>query len=357
MPELNEEPKFDLDSDLQFSVPYAVLPEVKIGPGKGLDVEYPSAEIGDEEIDKELAEIRERNSVVMDKDEGAAAAGGDVVTVDYYILDEKGESIAELERKDFAFTIGGGTNFYKFDDDIIGMKNGETKEFEKKFTEDFFEKSLAGQWKKMRVTLTSLKEKKLPDLDDDLAQDVDEKFNTLDDLKNSIKERLSKNLEWRQRDKKVNELLKKIMGNTPVILPESMIKAEIESRFRRLARYYNTNAESMMQMMLSGEGSEERVKEWRETAEKALHSRLIIETLIEEQNIEVTDIDIEREFERMAGENGAEVDEVKKNYDEQAMFYLKEEIKEKRLIDILFAENNLKPGKKENYLDFMSGND
>jgi trigger factor len=357
MPALEEEPKFDLDSDLQFAVTYDVLPEVKIGQWKGLDVEYPYAEVGKEDIDRELDEIRERNSVVMDKDEGAAAASGDVVTVDYSILDDKGESIADLERKDFAFTIGGGTNFYKFDDDIIGMKKGETKEFEKKFQDDFFEASLAGQWKKMRVTLTSLKEKKLPDLDDDLAQDVDEKYKTLNDLKNSIKERLGKNLELKQRDMKVNELLKKIMENTPVTLPESMIKAEIESRFRRIARYYNTNPESMMQMMLTGEGSEERVKEWRETAEKALHSRLIIETLIEEQNIEVTDIDIEKEFERIAGENGAEVDEIKKNYNEEAMFYLKEEIKEKRLIDLLFAENTLKQGKKEKYLDFMSGND
>ena len=104
---------------------------------------------------------------------------------------------------------------------------------------------------------------------------------------------------------------------------------------------------------MSGEG---RDKEWREAAEKALHSRIIIETLMEEQKIEVSDEDLEKEFEKMAGENGVEIDEVKKHYNEQTIFNLKEDIREQKITDILFAENNLKPGKKENYLDFMSDN-
>nr|AGS54079.1 cell division trigger factor [uncultured bacterium contig00007] len=353
-PELQEEPKFDLESDLQFSVVYDVLPEIKVDKWKGLTIEYPYAEVGKEEIDKELQDIRDRNSVVMDKDESAKVAKGDVVTVDYSILDENGEEQPNLSRKDFAFTLGSGTNFYQFDDDIIGMKKGETKEINKKFANDFFEASLAGQTRKIKVSLTSLKEKKLPDLDDDLAQDVDEKFKTLDDLKNSIKERLEKNLEWRLRDKKVNELLKNIMESTPVVLPESMVRAEVESRVRKLARYYNTDPNMLMQMMATGEGHEEREKEWRETAVKALHSRLIIETLMEEQNIEVTDADLEQELEKIAKENNVEIEEVRKNYDEQNMFYLKEDIRERRLIDIMLAENTLKQGKKENYLDFMT---
>jgi trigger factor len=109
-------------------------------------------------------------------------------------------------------------------------------------------------------------------------------------------------------------------------------------------------------MMTSGEGHEERIKEWRETAEKALHSRLIIETLLEEQKIDITDEDVEKEFERMAVENGVEVTEVKKHYDENAVTYLKEELSEQRLIDMMFNENTLKPGKKGNYLDFMTEN-
>jgi trigger factor len=135
-----------------------------------------------------------------------------------------------------------------------------------------------------------------------------------------------------------------------------MIQAEIEGRWRRLARYYNMSAETVMQMMAGAEDNKERDKEWRAAAEKALHSRIILETLMEEQNIEVTDEDVEKEFESIASESNAEVDEIKKHYDKQAVFYLKEEIKERRIIDLMLAENTLKPGKKENYLDFMTGN-
>jgi trigger factor len=355
-PELQDEPKFDLDQDLQFSVVYDVLPEVKINSWKGFKVEYPYAEVTKEDIDRELETIRERNAIVMDIDDGVPAKNGDVVTIDYQIFEEDNNTPSEFNRTGFVCTLGSDTNFYQFDDDIVGMKKGETKEFVKKFKNDFSEAALAGKKRKVQITLSSLKEKKLPSLDDDLAQDVDEKFKTLDDLKNSIKERLEKTLENKLRDVKVSELLKKIMEKTPVTLPESMIKAEIESHWRRIARYYNTNAETIMQMMSSGEGHEERNKELRESSEKALHSRIIIETLIEEQNMTVTDDDVEKELEKIANNAGADIAEVKKHYDEQATLYLKEEIKERRLVDMMLAENTLTQGKKENYLAFMSEN-
>jgi len=351
-PELQGEPQLDFEKDLEFSVVYDVLPEIKIGQWKGLKVEHPYAEVDKKDIDKELDEIRERNAIVMDKDDSAAAKKGDVVTIDYVVYNEDGETPSNVQRRDFAFTLGSNTNVFQFDDDITGMKKGTDKDFQKKFADDFFEPELAGKTRKVKITLTSLKEKKLPDLDDDLAQDVDEKFKTLDDLKNSIKERLEKQLEFRLREKKLSELLKQIMENSPVTLPESMIKAEVEGRMRQLARYYNANVEAIQQMMAIGE----KGKEWREMSEKALHSRLIIETLMEDQKIEVSDDEVEKEFESIASANGASVEEVKKHYDENAVFYLKEDIREKKMTDILFAENNLKPGKKENYLDFMTDN-
>jgi trigger factor len=354
MPELQSEPKLDFDQDLQFSVVYDVLPEVKIGQWKGLTVEVPYAEIGDDDINLELEEIRERNSVVMDRDEDAAVQKGDYIKIDYEAFDKNGE--VKENRNDFVFTLGAGKFIYNLDDDIIGMKKGETREIEKSYSQNNEDKHLSGETLKFKVLLKEIKEKKLPELDDDLAQDVDEKFNTLDDLKNDIKEKLNKNLEWKSRDKKISGLLKKIMENTPVILPDSMVRAEIEGRWRRLARMYNMNAENIIQMMANDEKREEREKEWREAAEKALYSRIIIETLIDEENMEVSDEDVEKEFERMAQENDASIEDIKKNYTEENIFYLKEDIKEKRITDMMLNENTIKPGKKEKYLDFMSDN-
>lgn len=351
-PVLQEEDiQLDFGQDLRFSVVYDVLPVVKINQWKGLKIEYPYAEAGKEEIDKELEEIRDRNAFVMDRDDNAAAQKGDVVTIDYQIYNENGEE-SDLKRNDFTFTIGSSAHYIQFDDDITGMKKGQSKDFDKKFADDYFDTALAGKTRKVHITLTALKEKKLPDLDDDLAQDVDEKFKTLDDLKNSIKERLNKSLEARLREKKLSCLLSKIMENTPVIIPESMTKTEVEGRIRRIAQYYNTNTETMMQMM-----NEEKINEMREAAEKALHSRLIIETLMEEHKIDVSDEDAQKEIEQIAATNNTPIDDVKKYYEsEQAIDYLKEDIKERKIIDMMLAENDLKPGKKENYLAFMSDN-
>ncbi|GHV95285.1 trigger factor [Spirochaetia bacterium] len=357
-PQVQDEPKFDLEQDLTFSVVYDVLPKVTVGQWKGLEVEVPDAGVSDEDLNRELEEVRDRNAIVMDRDEGAVAEKDNVVTVNYSEIGENGEALPNSDRQDFVFTLGSGYNIYKFDDEITGMKKGETREFTKTFPADFEDASLAGQTKKLRVTLTALKQKQLPALDDDLAQDVDEKYKTLDDLKNSIRDRLNKNLERRLKEIKTSRLLEKIMENTPVIIPESMIRVELDGRIRNLARRFNTSAEGVMQMLAqSGDGLENIEKEWRPAAEKALHSRLIVETLIEEQKFEAGDEEVEKELETMAAESGTALEEFKKYYEQDNMKeYLKEDIKERKLFDMLLAENTLKPGKKENYLDLMADN-
>ena len=372
-PELEGEPKLELEQDLQFAVTYDVLPEIKIGQWKGLTVEHQYAEIENDVIEKELNEIRERNAIVMDRDDDAAALKGDVVTVDYEVSDENGEKDEDHNRKNFAFTLGSNSSSLDFDDNIVGMKKGETKEFYKKFDDDYHEPHFAGKNCKIQITLNELKEKKLPELDDELAQDVDEKYNTLEDLKNSIYERQNKNLQKRLHDIKLNELLKKIMENSPVILPESLIQAELESRWRRLAHYYRMDTDALKELMASDPENIEKEKERRETAEKVLHSRMIIETLMEEQNIQISDEDLEKEYEQMArddlklqdkdisdelsaGDLKNKIEEIKNSLKEQDIFYLKEQIKEQRTTDIMLAENTFNPGKKENYLDLMSDN-
>jgi trigger factor len=357
-PRLEDDPVLDLETDLTFSVVYDVLPQFTLGQWKGLEVEVPDAELADEDLNRELEAVRERNAIVLDKDDEAEAAKGDVVTVNYCELTGAGEPLAGTEREDFVFTLGSENNLYRFDDELIRMKKGESRDIEKTYGEDFENADLAGKTKKIRVTLTALKERQLPDLDDDLAQDVDEKFKTLEDLKASIRERLAKNLNRRLRDITINKLLEKIMEKTPVDIPESMIRIELDSRWRNLARRLNMPAENLAKMMAnSGEGAESLQEGWRPEAIRALHSRLIVESLIQDQNWEVTDADVEKEYETMAADSAISLEELKKYYEQENMKeFLKEEIKERRLFDLLIAENTIKTGKKENYLDLVENN-
>jgi trigger factor len=357
-PQVQDEPVLDLDADLTFSMAYDVLPRFTIGTWKGLEVEVPQADVSAEDIGRELEAVRERNAIVMDKAEEAAAAKDDVVTVNYSELSGGGEPLPGTEREDFVFTLGSGYNVFKFDDEMTGMKKGETRDIEKSYPADFEDKDLAGKTKKIRVTLSALKEKKLPELDDDLAQDVDEKYKTLEDLKNSIRERLTKNLEKRLKDITISKILEKIMENTPVEVPESMIRIELESRWRSLARRFNTSPEELVKIMdKSGQGYDAITAEWRPDAVKALHSRLIVETLMEDLTLEASDADTEQTLENMAAESGNPLEDIKKYYEEENMKeYLGEDIKERKLFDTLIKENSVKPGKKVNYLDLTANN-
>jgi trigger factor len=358
-PQLKEEDlKLDPDKDLTFSVVYDAYPSFIQGPWKGLPVEAPDAEVTDEDLNREIETIRERNAIVQDKEDDAAAAGGDVVTVNYAELSDAGEILPGTERQDFVFTLGTGYNVFKFDDEITGMKKGETRDIEKTYGEDLADKDLAGQTRKIRVTVTAVKAKSLPDLDDDFAQDVDEKFDTLEDLKANIRDKLTKNLEGQLRGLEINAILEKIMESTPVDVPESMVRIELESRWRNMARQFNVTPEAFTERMeQSGRSRDSIFEGWRPDVLKVLQSRLIVENLIRDQGFDASDEALEKEFETMAGEADTSVEEVKKYYEtEQMREYLKENIKERKLFDLLLSENTIKKGSRMKYLDLVPNN-
>jgi trigger factor len=357
-PQVEDKPVLDPEKDLIFSVIYEVLPQINVEKWQGLEAEVPDVAITEEDINRELEAVRERNAIVMDKDDGEAAAKDDVVTIDYCELGDDGAALPDSERQDFVFTLGSGLNIYKLDDDIPGMKKGETREFVKTYLDDAEDKTLAGKTVKLRVTLTALKIKKLPNLDDDLAQDVDEKFNTLEDLKQSIRERLDQDLDRRIREIKISKLLEKIMESTPADIPETMIRLELDSRWRNLARRFGTDSDGLYKMMGSRPESPQGILDsWKPDAVKALHSRLIVESLIRTLKIEAGDEEVEKEIESQAAESGMPLEDYKKYYEKDQMKeYLKDDIKERKFFDRFIAENTIKPGKKQNYLDLVSNN-
>jgi len=359
-PRMENEPKLDFDNDLSFTLVYDVMPGVSVGSWKGLEAEVPDVAVSEEDISRELEELRDRNAFVLDRDDGAEARLGDVVTINFCMLDDSGNPLPDSKRDDFTFTLGSGQNNFDFDNDIVGMKKDQTKDFTKTYSAEAETPAPngGGETKNIRVTLTALKEKKLPDLNDDLAQDIDEKFNTLDDLKKNIRERLEKALASRLREYKVSKLLEKIIENTPVTLPESMVRAEIEGRLRNLARQYGLDTSKMMQMLSQGgDGLEDIEGKWRPSAEKALHSRLIVEKLMEDQHIEAGDDEIEKEIEEIAAESGMSKEDLMKRYNQEtAREYFKDDVRERKFFDMLLAENTIKTGSKMNYLDFMRNN-
>lgn len=348
-------PAFSLESDLVFSVVYDVFPKVEVKDFSKIEVKEPQVEIEEKELNEELKAIQERNAVVTDKKEDEAAENGDIVTIDYEELDGSGAVIEGSRREGFVFTIGTGENIYKIDDEIIGMKKNETKRITKTYNEADENKELAGKTKNISVTVKALKLRSLPALDDDLAQDVSEKYKTLDDLKQSITKSLETAKNRKIAELKSQSLLEQLVEKNPVELPASMIQAEMESRWRMMAQQFRTTPEQLEQMVTSsGQSKEAMLTQWTGDAQKMLKSRLIVDELIREKNISVTPEETEAEFARIAEESGSTVDEVKEQYkDARTKEYIIDEIKERKLYEELYRQVKVSKGEKMEFADLF----
>jgi len=161
------------------------------------------------------------------------------------------------------------------------------------------------------------------------------------------------------RNIKLNKLLEKIMENTPVEIPESMIRMELDSRWRNLARRHNTDSEGLERMVAnSNESADAIIESWRPAVVRTLHSRVIVETLIEELKLEASDGEVDEEIDRIAQEDGGDPEEYRKYYEGETMReYLKEDIKERKFFDILLEKNVIKAGERINYLELFSNHD
>ena len=345
-PKMDEMPAFDISKDFTYTVTYDVFPKVEIKDFNGVAVKEPQVTIGDEELQEELKGIQERNAIVKDKDDDGKVEKDNIVTSNIVEKDENGKEIEATKRDGFTFTVGTLEDVYKIDDDILGMKKDETKEISK--TEE-------GKTKKYTVKVTQIKIRNLPALDDDLAQDVSEKFKTLDDLKKDITKKLEVAKSRKINEVKINDLLSQLIEKNPFELPASMLSAELDGRWRMMAQQFQTTPEELDRMVAaSGQKKEDMLKEWTGDAEKMLKSRIIVDSLMKAKNISVTPEEIEDEYQKIADDNGLSLDDVKKHYsDPRAKEYLIDEAKEQKLYKDIFAEVKVSKGDKISFADLM----
>ena len=355
-PVLEKMPEFDTSKDFVYTVTYDVFPKVEVKDFGGITIKEPQVSVGEAELNEELKGIQERNAVVIDKKDDEKAEKDNIITISIVEKDEKGEEISATKRDEFTFTLGPAENVYKIDDDLIGLKKGETKEITKKYGKDEKDESLKGQTKKYSVTVKQIKVRNLPALDDELAQDVNEKFKTLDDLKKDIMRNLENAKNNKINEIKTNDLLTQLIEKYPFEIPASMLNAELDGRWRMMAQQFQTSVEELDRMITaSGQKKEDMLKEWTGDAEKMLKSRIIVDSLLKSKNISVTPEEIEAEYQKIADGNGISVDEVKQHYaDPRSKEYLIDEAKEQKLYKEIFAEVKVSKGDKVAFKDLFN---
>ncbi len=354
-PEMAEKPELQTDEDFSFTVGYDVMPKVEIKKLDGFSIEVPEVNPTEEDITKELKSLQERNALVTACKDGTKAEKDHIATIDYCEIDEEGKTIEGTERQDFVFTIGTKMNFFKIDNEIIGMQKGESKEVTKTYPEDEENRELAGKTKKIKVTVKELKYKDLPPIDDDLAQDINEKYKTLEDLKTDIKKNLTVSIEDKIKKLKEEKLIEQMREANPFELPESMVKADLSSRWIMMANQFRITPEELEKLFAKTAQSKEKVFEsWREDSEKNLKGRVLVETLLKERNIEVRPEEIEAEYERLSNMTGLKIDEVKKHYaDPRQKEYLIDNLKEDKLFNELYEKCDIKKGKTITATEFF----
>lgn len=354
-PQMETMPEFDTSKDMEFTVTYDVFPKVGTVDLKGVSIKETQSSVGDKELEEELKAIQERNATVTDKKDDETAEKDNIATINYSEIGDDGNVVEGSKREGFVFTIGTGENIYKIDDEIIGMKKGETKEITKTYANDDENEDLAGKTKKISVTLTALKIRNLPALDDELAQDVNSKYKTLDDMKADIKKNLELAMERKLNELKSNALLEALVEKNKFDIPVSMVRAEIENRWRMMAQQFQTTTEQLEKMFASsGQSKEDLLKNWEPDCEKMLKSRVIVDALLRERNISVTPEEIEAEYEKIANEGGVTVEEVKQHYsDPRAKEYLIDDAKEQKLYKQLYEEVKITKGDEVSFADLF----
>jgi trigger factor len=352
-PTLEDLPAIEPGKPFTFSVSYDVFPEIKMPEYKGVEIDEPQVKILKKHETEELDSIRERNSVVVDKKDGIIAQDS-VVTMDYVELGEDDAPLEETRRKGFAFTVGMNTHPYAIDEEVKGLKLDETKVIEKTFAEDA-DSPYAGRTVRLEVKVTAVKERELPELDDELAQDVSEDLKTLDDLKKKVKADLKERAESKIRAQKINSLTDKLVEGAEIDVPESMISSDLEHTWQDYVRQSGASEEVLINALEgAGRSKADILAEWRDDAEKSIKTRLIFGKIVEEEKIEASDEEVGEELEKRAEEYKMPVEELEKMFGgPQFREYLKGELAQKKLFDFLLGAASVTKGEKIDYTDLM----
>lgn len=307
-----------------FTATVAVKPEVKLGEYKGLEIEKVNVDVTDEEVAAELDKAREQNSRTVTV-EGRAVQDKDIAVIDFdgYV---DGEAFEGGKGENYSLTIGSHSFIDTFEDQLIGKNVGDEVEVNVTFPEDYHAESLKGKPAMFKVVIKEIKAKELPELDDEFAQDVSE-FDTLDeykaDVKNKLVERKTKSA---QREKEA-KAVEKAVENASFDVPEAMIQYQVRQMAEEFAQRISQQGLSIEQyMQYTGLTPDKLFDDMRPEAEKRVKNGLVLEAIVAAENIEVSDDDYEEELKSMASMYQMDVEKVKELIDENAAEQIKKDV-------------------------------
>ncbi len=324
--------------DLIFTAIVQTKPEAELGKYKGIEIKKIEYNVTDHDIEHELGHMQEKNSRLVSID-NRAVENGDITVIDFEgSIDGVPFEGGKAEKHELE--IGSGAFIPGFEDQVIGMKIDEEKDIKVKFPEEYFSKDLAGKDAVFKVKLHEIKKKELPELDDEFAKDVSE-FDTLDELKKSIREKIETQNAERVKYETQDAVIKAVCENTKVDIPSGMIELETDNMLKDIETrlsYQGLKLDQYFKMM--GKTEEEVRKEYEPQAIEAIKSRLTLEAVIAKEKIVASDEEIDEKIKEMAKNYGKKEEEIKDN--ENIRNYIKQGIESEKAINFLVDNAKIK---------------
>ncbi|KAB2891616.1 MAG: trigger factor [Desulfobulbaceae bacterium] len=281
-------------------------PDFELGTYKGVEVEKEPVTVSEEEIEAELKQMQ-KNLAVLRAVDDRPIAEGDVVVVDFQGF-HKGNAMKQVKNEDYSVDVGSGRMGREFEEKLVGMKKGEEATHTVNFPEKHPNPLLAGKEVEFRIKVKDIKERVLADFNDDFAKDVSKDFNTLDELKESIRARCQKDKEQAAEGAFTDRLMQKILDGHDFEVPHRLVAFEIDQMIKQTEQ---TLMKSGLSLEAAGLSREELAKQNLEMATKRVRGDFILKKIAEVEGIKVNDEDLERGFKRIGDQYNMTVDKVK----------------------------------------------
>jgi len=287
-----------------FKAKVMVKPEVELGQYTGLEVEDPHEEVTAEDVQRELERLQNRYSRLLTLEEGTVEKG-DVAVIDFKGKVD-GEEFEGGQATDYSLEIGSGLFIPGFEEQLVGMKVGETRDINVKFPDDYTNGQLAGREAVFTVTVNAIKRKELSPLDDEFAKDVSE-FDTLEELRSDIENKLKQAAEERAKRRLRQSLVDTVVDNARVEIPEPMITNRVDEMVQNMeARLAGQGLSLENYYKYTNTTDQEMRERLRPDAERSIKTMLVLDAVARAENITPTEEEINAEIEQMAGAMGQE---------------------------------------------------
>lgn len=310
----------------------AVKPEVTLGDYKGMEVPEQDTSVSDADVDSELENKRQQQAeLVLKEDE--AAADGDTVVIDYEGSVD-GEKFDGGSADNYSLVLGSGSFIPGFEDQLVGHKAGEDVDVNVTFPEDYHAKDLAGKDALFKVKIHEVKEKQLPELDDEFAKDVDEDVETLAELKDKVKKQLQDQKEAAAKAAIEDDAIEAAVANAEMEeIPQAMLDDDTNRQLQQyLAGMQQQGINPQMYFQITNTTEDDLRKQFADDAAKRVKTNLVLEAVVKDANLNATDEDVQNEIADLAKQYGMDEEAVSKALTRDM---LEHDIEIKKAVDLI----------------------